>query len=223
MKDPSTDVKLTVIDGLSQWTPLTAPELNILSSALRDKDYIVRARAAGVLRESGVEPPEGSPSRAEGMGVERMEQLLRDVRSVTRARIETSKGILLLDLYPDQAPFTVANFARLARRGYFDEKAWHRVVPDFVVQDGCPRGDGWGGPGYSIRCEINTYRYGSGALGMALSGKDTGGSQYFITHSPQPHLDGGYTVFGRLRSGWDVLLTLAPGDRIERVVVEGSP
>ena len=98
---------------------------------------------------------------------------------------------------PEDAPLTVDNFIKLARSGYFNGVLVHRVVPNFVMQDGDPRGDGNGGPGWSIRCEINMVPYDRGAVGMALSGKDTGGSQWFVTHSPQPHLDGGYTVFGR--------------------------
>ena len=94
-----------------------------------------------------------------------------------------------------------------------------RVVPNFVIQTGYPRGDQNGGPGYSIRCEINEAPYDRAAVGMALSGKDTGGSQWFVTHSPQPHLDGGYTVFGRVVSGMDVVDKIARGDTLRRVIV----
>jgi cyclophilin family peptidyl-prolyl cis-trans isomerase len=111
----------------------------------------------------------------------------------------------------------VDNFLHLVDRRYFDNGRWHRVVPNFVIQDGDPRGDGSGGPGTTIRDEINRRRYDAGTVGMALSGPDTGGSQFFITHSPQPHLDGGYTVFGRLVSGWDVLGLVVQGDRIRRI------
>jgi cyclophilin family peptidyl-prolyl cis-trans isomerase/HEAT repeat protein len=129
-----------------------------------------------------------------------------------RMAIEGPDGTILLELDPVAAPLTVASFLALAGRGYFDAGAgraprWHRVVPNFVLQDGDPRGDG-SGPGYTIRDEINTLRYGRGALGMALSGPDTGGSQFFITHAPQPHLDGGYTVFGRVVDG------MAAADRV---------
>jgi peptidyl-prolyl cis-trans isomerase B (cyclophilin B) len=221
LKDSSTDVRTIFVDGLAALAP-GPRSLNLLSEALRDADHIVRGRAMTHLREKGIDPAV-APSRAAEMSVDEMEDLLLSARRIREARIVTSRGTLSLRLYPDDAPLTVHNFARLARQGYFDDKVWHRVVPDFVVQDGCPRGDGWGGPGYTIRCEINSLRYGAGALGMALSGKDTGGSQYFITHSPQPHLDGGYTVFGRLRDGWDVLQRLVPGDRIVSVrVIEGS-
>jgi cyclophilin family peptidyl-prolyl cis-trans isomerase len=111
----------------------------------------------------------------------------------------------------------VANFVALARRGFFNGIAIHRVVPDFVVQDGDPRGDGEGGPGYTIRDEINMRPYLRGTLGMALDWEDTGGSQFFITHSPQPHLDGRYTVFGHVVEGMDVVDRMVQGDVVRRV------
>jgi cyclophilin family peptidyl-prolyl cis-trans isomerase/HEAT repeat protein len=134
-------------------------------------------------------------------------------------RVETERGVLELALFHEAAPLTVFNVTSLARRGYFDGQRFHRVVPNFVVQGGDPRGDGSGGPGYAIRDELNRHRYARGTLGMALSGPNTGGSQFFVTHSPQPHLDGGYTVFGQLLSGGDVLDRIVQGDRIVRVTV----
>ena len=117
------------------------------------------------------------------------------------------------------APRTVANFVTLVGKGFFDGVRLHRVVPDFVVQDGDPRGDGEGGPGYTIRDELNQRPYLRGTVGMALDWKDTGGSQFFITHSPQPHLDARYTVFGQVVEGMDVVdRTRAVGrDRAVRV------
>ncbi len=114
---------------------------------------------------------------------------------------------------------TVDNFIRLVRSGFYNGLAFVRVVPNFVIQGGDPRGDQNGGPGYQIRDEINLRKYETGAVGMALSGKDTGGSQFFITHSPQPHLDGGYTVFGKVLEGMDVVNHIARGDRIEHVEI----
>jgi cyclophilin family peptidyl-prolyl cis-trans isomerase len=124
-----------------------------------------------------------------------------------------------MELLPDAAPLTVDNFVQLARRGYYRGIVFHRVVPNFVIQVGDPRGDGNGGPGYSIRCEVNEVAYDRGAVGMALSGKDTGGSQWFVTHAPQPHLDGGYTVFGRVVSGMNVVDEIVRGDTISSIVV----
>jgi len=141
-----------------------------------------------------------------------------------RAVVTTQKGSFTIDLLPEDAPLTVDNFVKLARANYFNGLEVHRVVPNFVMQDGDPRGDGNGGPGWSIRCEINMVPYERGAVGMALSGKDTGGSQWFVTHSPQPHLDGGYTVFGRVNEiGMKVVDQIVRGDKIISVrLVEGN-
>ena len=131
-----------------------------------------------------------------------------------RAVIGTTHGEIVLELASAEAPLTVHNFVSLIESGYYRGTRWHRVVPNFVIQDGDPRGDGSGGPGYAIRDEINPLRYERGTLGMALSGPDTGGSQFFITHSAQPHLDGGYTVFGRVLSGMDVVDRVVQEDPI---------
>jgi cyclophilin family peptidyl-prolyl cis-trans isomerase/HEAT repeat protein len=133
------------------------------------------------------------------------------------ATINTVRGPIRLELFGADAPITVSNFLTLARSGYYRNTRFHRVVPNFVAQDGDPRDDGNGGPGYAIRDEMNRLRYERGAVGMALSGPNTGGSQYFLTHSPQPHLDGHYTVFGRVVGGFDVLDKLVQGDLITRV------
>ena len=112
----------------------------------------------------------------------------------------------------DAAPVAVAQLSRLATAGYFKGLTFHRVVPDFVVQGGDPRGDGEGGPGFSLRCEVSPRSYMRGTVGMALAGKDTGGSQVFVTLSPQPHLDGRYTIIGTVVSGMEALDGLAEGD-----------
>jgi cyclophilin family peptidyl-prolyl cis-trans isomerase len=133
------------------------------------------------------------------------------------ATLTTVRGPIRLELFGAEAPITAWNFLALARSGYYRNTRFHRVVPNFVAQDGDPRDDGNGGPGYAIRDEMNRHRYERGAVGMALSGPDTGGSQYFITHSPQPHLDGHYTVFGRVLQGYDVLDRIVQGDLITRI------
>ncbi len=133
------------------------------------------------------------------------------------ATINTVRGPIKLELFGTDAPITVWNFLSLARSGYYRNTRFHRLVPNFVAQDGDPRDDGNGGPGYAIRDEMNRHRYERGAVGMALAGPDTGGSQYFITHSPQPHLDGHYTVFGRVVRGFDVLDKIVQGDLITKV------
>ncbi|HET6669499.1 MAG TPA: peptidylprolyl isomerase, partial [Pyrinomonadaceae bacterium] len=132
-------------------------------------------------------------------------------------------GRFTIELLPAEAPLNVDNFVQLAKRRYFNGIVFHRVVPNFVIQGGDPRGDGNGGPGYQIRCEINEVPYQRGAVGMALSGKDTGGSQWFVTHAPQPHLDGGYTVFGNVIAGMDVVDRIVRGDVIKSILVTEKP
>jgi cyclophilin family peptidyl-prolyl cis-trans isomerase len=136
----------------------------------------------------------------------------------TQAFLETDRGLIHIELAMNEAPLTVENFVTLARKGYFNGLSFHRVVADFVIQDGDPRGDGEGGPGYTIRDELNQLPYVRGTVGMALDPwRDTGGSQYFITHSPQPHLDAKYTVFGRVVAGMDVVDKIQQWDVIRSV------
>jgi len=136
-----------------------------------------------------------------------------------KAIIQTDKGDISLQLFENDAPNTVENFVKLAKDGFYDGLTFHRVIPNFVIQGGCPKGDGTGGPGYSIKCEINDNKHGEGALSMAHAGKNTGGSQFFITHSPQPHLDGVHTVFGKVNKGMNVVNEIKPGDVIRKVQV----
>lgn len=146
----------------------------------------------------------------------------QDIQHLAKARatIQTNKGNIEIVFYPGEAPLTVLNFVRLAQRGYFDGVFFHRVVPNFVVQTGDPRGDGWGGPGYAIRSEFSRLRYTRGMVGMASAGVDTEGSQFFITHSEQPHLDGKYTIFARVKNGMEVVDALQVGDRMEKVTIQ---
>ena len=138
------------------------------------------------------------------------------------AIIETEKGTIELELFEKDAPNTVANFEKLINEGFYDGLTFHRVIPDFVIQGGC-NGNGTGGPGYTIKCETegNPNKHGTGALSMAHAGKDTGGSQFFITHSPQPHLDGVHTVFGHvIGNGMDVVNKIQQGDKMLHLYVE---
>jgi len=146
-----------------------------------------------------------------------------EVEQLRSARIITSVGEIVVELYPEDAPVTVWTWGRLAETGWFNGMRFHRVVPEFVVQGGDPRGDGSGGPGWTLPDELSPTPYAEGVLGMALAGPDTGGSQWFVTLSPQPHLDGNYTAFGKVVSGMHVLHRIVPGDRIERVIVERTP
>lgn len=145
----------------------------------------------------------------EGRGEQRMK----------RAIIDTDEGEIELELYEEAAPGTVANFEKLATSGFYDGLSFHRVIPGFVIQGGCPKGDGTGGPGYTIKCEINPHKHLAGTLSMAHAGKDTGGSQFFITHAPQPHLDGRHTVFGQVIRGMETVLAVKQGDRMKAVTI----
>lgn len=131
--------------------------------------------------------------------------------------LETDGGDIVISLFAADAPLTVNALLELVDRGYFTSHRWHRVVPDFVIQDGDPRGDGWGGPGFALRDEVNRQRYVRGTVGMALSGPHTGGSQFFVTLTPQPHLDGTYTVVGTVGEGMETVDLTTQGDRIRRV------
>lgn len=133
------------------------------------------------------------------------------------ASVKTNKGTIRIELFSDIAPFTVQNFIKLAEIGYYDNTIFHRVVPNFVIQGGDPTGTGYSGPGYSIRSEFSPLSFAPYTVGMASSGKDTEGSQFFITHSPQPHLDGKYTLFGTVTEGFDVVDKIQIGDKIESI------
>ena len=143
---------------------------------------------------------------------------------MSKAVIHTEKGDMQVMFYDADAPGTVANFVKLSRQGFYDGLTFHRVIPDFVIQGGCPEGTGRGGPGYTIKCELNgnNQYHDRGVLSMAHAGKDTGGSQFFICHSRTntAHLDGMHTCFGRVVEGLDVIDEIRQGDRILKIVVE---
>ncbi|HKI01494.1 MAG TPA: peptidylprolyl isomerase [Thermoanaerobaculia bacterium] len=189
----------------------------LLEKAAAAGPYVLRREAGESLGKlDRPVPPLQAVERTRVSDVYR--QVLQRTQRPRTAEIRTSRGTITVRLACPQAPLTCLNFLQLAEKGYFDGLTFHRVVPDFVVQGGDPKGDGTGGPGYAIRDEINRLRYGRGTVGMALAGPDTGGSQFFITLSPQPHLDGGYTVFGEVVAGDEVLDRIRLGERIEKVV-----
>ena len=136
-----------------------------------------------------------------------------------KAIIETEKGNIVIELFDKEAPKTVENFVKLINKGFYDGLNFHRVIDNFMVQGGCPTGTGTGGPGYTIKCEINPKKHRTGTLSMAHAGKNTGGSQFFITHAPQPHLDGIHTVFGQVKEGMDVVNKIKQGDVMTKVTV----
>lgn len=240
------DAQLAILDALFKLDKKES--VGTLLVALSAPDYLVRKKAFDLLRTKDLEKDfPGIPTSLENAIAKKKNQILPYapafgtklgqilntnadyIRAVSRknasvkAVFTTEKGAFTIDLWPEDAPLTVDNFIKLARSGYFNGLAVHRVVPNFVMQDGDPRGDGNGGPGWQIRCELNMLVYERGAVGMALSGKDTGGSQWFVTHSPQPHLDGGYTIFGRVNEkDMKIVDSIVRGDKILSVkIIEG--
>jgi peptidylprolyl isomerase/peptidyl-prolyl cis-trans isomerase B (cyclophilin B) len=151
-----------------------------------------------------------------------------EVATFQYATIKTNKGEMKAKLYPEETPITVSNFVSLAQDGFYNGLTFHRVIPGFVIQGGCPSGTGTGGPGWSIPCECdkNTHKHQRGTLSMAHAGKDTGGSQFFVCHGPQPHLDGRHTVFGDIapenKEGFTVLDSIRQGDIIESITISES-
>ncbi|MBT1704203.1 peptidylprolyl isomerase [Chryseosolibacter indicus] len=147
---------------------------------------------------------------------------IKNIKNNQEAIVKTTKGNVRIQLLTDEAPGSVANFVKLAQSNYFDGKPFHRVVPNFVIQGGCNRGDGWGSEDYSIRSEFTTRKYKTGSVGMASAGKDTEGTQWFITHSPTPHLDGRYTIFAEVVEGMDLVHRIEVGDVITDVEIAKS-
>ncbi len=142
---------------------------------------------------------------------------------MSKATIKTAKGEMNIELYDEATPNTVANFTKLAKEGYYDGLTFHRVIPDFVIQGGCPKGDGTGGPGYKIDCELNgdNQYHDRGVLSMAHAGRNTGGSQFFICHNRDntQHLDGNHTCFGKVVGGDEVIDSISAGDKIESIII----
>src|SRR5437660_5468259 len=225
--DPFDDARLSAVAALGAIARAGAEGRlavagRFLATAPRADDYLVRRLAAERLPDAADRWGPAVPI-ATGRGPEAYRDAVRRYLLAAlrgqppRVTIETDRGTMVAELYATEAPLTVAAFLDLVERRYFDGSRCHRVVPNFVVQDGDPRGAGRRGPGFVLRDELNPVRYETGTMGMALSGPDTGGSQFFITHSPQPHLDGTYTVFGRVVSGLATLGSLAQGDRIRSI------
>jgi cyclophilin family peptidyl-prolyl cis-trans isomerase/HEAT repeat protein len=226
--DPFDDARLSAVGALAAIAKASAAgRLRVINQFVtatpRPEDYLVRRLAAERIPEAAEAWGPNGPiatgkSDAEYRDIVRR-YLLPALRgeSDPQISIETDRGTLTVELLPSSAPLTVAAVLALIERHYFDGQRWHRVVPGFVVQAGDPRGDGWGGPGAVLRDEISPVRYESGTVGLALSGPDTGGSQFFITLSPQPHLDGTYPVFGRVTGGLAILPLITQGERIRSI------
>jgi cyclophilin family peptidyl-prolyl cis-trans isomerase/HEAT repeat protein len=218
--DAAPDVPIQAI-GAAAERPKEAGAREVVEAAYRHPSTLVSRLARRALLRSFGADPAAFPAReylTKRTPTDYAAAAARAARPWV-ARVETEKGVVRIRLAGGDAPLTVENFLTLAEKKYFDGARIHRVVPGFVVQDGDPTGTGNGGPGWEIRDELVPAPYRAGTVGMALSGPDTGGSQWFATQSPQPHLDGIYTVFGQVESGMDVVMRIEQGDRILRVTV----
>ena len=216
-RDRQNDARLAAIGALAE---IDYPEReSVLRALLSDRDPVIRRVAADAIEQTLKKPrPQFTP-----LPVTRDDyaQIAEWSRRPHTATIHMTRGNITMTLLTQEAPITTWNFAQLARAKYFDYSSFMRVVPNFVIQGGDPRNDMEGGPGYAIRDEINLQKYTRAAVGMALSGPDTGGSQFFITHSPQPHLDGGYTIFGRVTLGMTAVVDPTErGDRVETIAID---
>jgi HEAT repeat protein/cyclophilin family peptidyl-prolyl cis-trans isomerase len=209
------DTRAASLEALSKFGAVAVPTLRL---ALADKDWAVRIKAAELLKQLDptIETLNAIRPAPSTRTLDYAAPSLVNPTVSPHVYLETDKGTIEIELDVLDAPLTAESFMALARKGYFNGLTFHRVVPDFVIQGGDPRGDGEGGPGYTMRDELNQEPYLRGTVGIALSWRDTGGSQFFITHSPQPHLDARYTVFGKVVAGielvdritqWDVIKT----------------
>jgi len=216
--DAANDARLAALEALARYGGADATAT--LRRALEDRDWPVRLRAAALLRDAGdatAEPVRPAPVRQPPEFFE-SDRLLRPAYS-PHAYIETRRGTIEIELNVVDSPFTAHAFMELARAGFYNGLKVHRLVPNFVIQAGDPRGDGEGGPGFTIRDELSPLPFVRGTVGLAIAGRDTGGSQFFITLSPQPHLDAKYTAFGRVVKGFELLDRIAIGDEIRAITI----
>jgi len=220
LRDQTYVARAAILEAFSKYG--ISVSRSLLDVALGDKDWAVRVRAAALLRQA--EPQSDAevrirpaPTRLGGDAYQ--SPTLTTPQFSTLAFIDTDHGTVQIELAVLDAPLMIDNFVTLVKRRFYNGLTFHRVVPDFVVQGGDPRGDGEGGPGYTVRDEVSQRPYLRGTVGIALDWQDTGGSQFFITHSPQPHLDAKYTVIGRVTDGMDVVDRIQQNDVIRRVRV----
>ncbi len=228
LSDPIPDARIGIVEALGAVSNLgmaerVAVEQEFLRRFPSCDDYLVRQAAEEHLPAIAARWGPAFPVET-GRDIDDYRDIARRLvlaveqgAAAPRLTIETDRGRITISLFAADAPMTVNALLELTDQRFFDGGSWHRVVPNFVIQDGDPRGDGWGGPGFALRDEVNRRRYGRGTVGMALSGPDTGGSQFFITHAPQPHLDGTYTVIGRVDGGMNVVDRITQGDRIRTI------
>ncbi len=218
------DIRRSIVDVASGFlnenkTDTLALELLIMGAL--DKNFIIRKDAIDVYKEIYDEDRYGMLRSVDTRLSEwKLSSAVEEYQTNPLAILTTNKGIVEFELLFDTAPLTVLNFIEFAETHFYEGLTFHRIVPNFVVQGGDPYGTGWGGPDYFIRCEYSNLPYKTGTVGIATSGKDTGGSQFFFTLSPQPHLEARYTIFGQVISGMDVLLNINKGDYIEEIEIK---
>lgn len=207
--DPKTGMKELLKDKKS--------ELNKALAGLKLPDEMETYLEVGkALKEYGLDAPEIPADQKRYKPIDWT--IIDALKPGSTVQITTSKGDIVITLFPERAPETVSSFIELAKAGYYNGKAFHRVVPNFVIQHGCPRGDGYGGLDFTLRSELaGTYYDDQGYVGMASAGRHTEGPQFFITHSPTPHLDGRYTIFGKVLSGMDIVHQILIGDTIQQI------
>jgi len=216
-----TDLKRSVVSAAGEFLNASMVDSlaeDILYHGLQDKDYLVSREAALIYKNKLDDDKTAYINKPTGLiGKREIKSFITKYKSNPRAIISTSRGDIEMELYPDIAPLTVYNFIKLAQDKFYDNLNFHRVVPAFVIQGGDPRGDGSGGPGYNIRCEYSDRPFERGAVGIATSGKDTGGSQFFIMLGAAPHLDARYTLFGKVTAGMDTVDKIVRGDTIKNI------
>jgi cyclophilin family peptidyl-prolyl cis-trans isomerase len=192
-------------------------ELNKALAGLKLPDEMeTYLEVAKALKEYGMDSPAIPDDQKKVKSIDW--KTIDELKPGTTVLITTTKGDITLKLYPERAPSSVGSFVSLSKEGYYNGKAFHRVVPNFVIQTGCPRGDGFGGLDFTLRSEVaETYYDDEGYVGLASAGLHTEGPQFFITHSPTPHLDGKYTIIGKVTSGMDVVHRIEMGDSIKQI------
>jgi cyclophilin family peptidyl-prolyl cis-trans isomerase len=220
--DSVSDFKLAalgVADSLLALSRDLAVSMPWLEKALEDPDRLVRKAAIDATSRLGRDESDRLGTFRTEITEKNYKSIFEAYKTNPHATIQTDRGDIEIELLYDVAPRTVHNFVKLAQSGFYDGTAFHRVVSNFVIQGGDPTGTGYGGPGYTIRSQFSDLEYSTGTVGMASSGKDTEGSQFFITHSPQPHLDDRYTIFGQVTAGQDVVDQIRIGDKIKEITI----
>jgi cyclophilin family peptidyl-prolyl cis-trans isomerase len=217
------DIRFMAAEALGNFDRPEAKE-RLRKMAAEDPDVHVRLEAAKSLEKLGEPRPQVAPARDLPGPVHPLgDEYLKSPDGRYTAVLSTNRGEIEIELLNQEAPRTVQNFVELAEKGFYDRLTFHRVVPNFVIQTGCPLGNGWGNPGHEMRCETSPLRFERGVVGMAHAGKDTGGSQFFITHSRAPHLDGRYTIFGRVTRGMEIVDTIEVEDQLQSVKIKKAP